>query len=97
MDDFGCDYACRTVGESIARYNIPDDWLAEFDVWDDICPIVCVQIDQIRKNPAILELKLRIVENEDDEYAGCMVLAEEKVIAFKVDCVHDLVKAMENE
>lgn len=31
MDEFGCDYECRTVGESIIKYNIPNDWCAEFD------------------------------------------------------------------
>ena len=25
MDEFGCDYECRTVGESIIKYNIPND------------------------------------------------------------------------
>ena len=24
MDEFGCDYACKTVGESIIKYNIPN-------------------------------------------------------------------------
>ena len=34
MDEFGCDYECKTVGESITKYNIPDDWCAEFDtIW----------------------------------------------------------------
>ena len=32
MDEFCCDYECRTVGESITKYNIPDDWCAEQDV-----------------------------------------------------------------
>ena len=95
MDDFGCDYACRTVGESITKYNIPDNWHAEFDACDDVYPIICVQVDQILKNPAMLELKLRIVENKDDEYAGCMVLTDKKTIAFKVDYMSDLTKAME--
>ena len=97
MDEFICDYACRTVGESITKYKIPDDWCAEFDAYDDVYPIICIQADQIRKAPAMLDLKLRIVENEDDEYAGCMVLTEKKTIAFKVDYMRDLVKAMEKE
>jgi hypothetical protein len=83
------------VGESITKYNIPDDWCAEFDAYDDVYPIVVIQVDQIRKAPAIMDLKLRIIENPDDEYAGCMVLTEQKVIAFKVDYMSDLVKAME--
>ena len=36
MDEFNCDYRCRTVGESIMKYNIPNDWLAEFNVYDDV-------------------------------------------------------------
>ena len=44
MDEFGCDYECRTVGESITKYNIPDDWCAEFDAYDDACPIFCIQV-----------------------------------------------------
>ena len=97
MDEFGCDYACRTVGESITKYNIPDDWCAEFDAYDDIYPIISIQVEQIRKSPAMMGLKLRIVENEDEEYAGCMVLTDQKLIAFKVDYMRDLVKAMETK
>ena len=96
MDEFGCDYECKTVGESIIKYNIPDDWGAEFDAYDGVYPIVCIQVDQIRKSPAMMDLKLRIVENPDDEYAGCMVLAEKKTIAFKVNYMSDLTKAMES-
>lgn len=94
MDEFGCDYDCRTVGEGITKYNIPDDWCAEFDAYDGVYPIVCIQVDQIRKIPAMMSLKLRIVENPDDEYAGCMVIAEKKTIAFKVDYMRDLLKAI---
>ena len=97
MDDFGCDYECRTVGESITKYNIPDDWCAEFDAHDDVYPIVCMQVDQIRKVPAIMDLKLRMVGNKDEEYAGCMVFKDRKTIAFKVDYMSDLVKTMEAE
>ena len=96
MDEFGCDYECKTVGESITKYNIPDDWCAEFDAYDGVYPIVCIQIDQIRESPAMMDLKLRIVENPDDEYAGCMVLAEKKTITFKVNDMSDLTKAMES-
>ena len=96
MDEFGCDYECKTVGESLVKYDIPDDWCAEFDAYDGVYPIVCIQIDQIRESPAMMDLKLRIVENPDDEYAGCMVLAEKKTIAFKVNYMSDLTKAMES-
>ena len=48
MDKFGCDYECRTVGESIIKYNIPNDWRAEFDAYDDVYPVICVQVDEIR-------------------------------------------------
>lgn len=97
MDEFGCDYGCRTVGESIIKYNIPNDWCAEFDAYDDIYPIVSIQVAKIRKSSNMMALKLRVVENEDDEYAGCMVLADQKTIAFKVDYMHDLIKAMNTE
>lgn len=73
MDDFFCDYRCRTVGESIAKYDIPDDWCAEFDAYDDVYPIVCIQVVQIRKSSAMMELKLRVVEDEDNEFAGCVL------------------------
>ena len=96
MDEFGCDYECKTVGESITKYNIPDDWCAEFDAYDGVYPIVCIQVDQIRESPAMMDLKLKIVDNPDDEYAGCMVLAEKKTIAFKVNYMSDLTKAMES-
>ena len=95
MDAFGCDYACRTVGESIIKYNIPNDWCAEFDAYDDIYPIIGIQVSQIRNTPAMMDLKLRMIENPDDECAGCIVLTEEKIIAFKVDYMCDLAKAME--
>ncbi len=95
MDEFDCDYACKTVGESITKYHIPNDWCAEFDAYDGIHPIICIQIAQIRKTPAMMDLKLRIVENAADEYAGCMILASRKTIAFKIDYMSDLIKAME--
>ena len=97
MDVFGCDYACRTVGECIAKYNISDDWCAEFDAHDGVYPIICVQVNQIQKNPAMMALKLRAVEKEDAAYAGCMGLKEKKTIAFKIDYISDLAKTMENE
>ena len=90
MDAFGGDFGCRTVGESIIKYHIPDDWCAEFDAYDDIYPIICIQVGQIRKNPALMDLKLRIVENENAEYAGCMIHPERKTVAFKVDHISDL-------
>ena len=96
MDEFGCDYESKTVGESITKYNIPDDWCAEFDAYDGVYPIVCIRVNQIRESPAMMDLKLRIVENPDDEYAGCMVLAEKKTITFKVNYMRDLTKAMES-
>ena len=95
MDEFGCDYDCRTVGESIRKYNIADDWRAQFDVYDGAYPLISVQVRKIRKTPAMMALKLRIVENPDDEYAGCMVFADRKIVAFKVDHMRDLIKAME--
>lgn len=95
MDKFGCDYTCRTVGESITKYNIPNDWCAEFDIYDGVHPIICIRVEQIRKAPAMMDLKLRMIENPDDEYAGCMILENKKTIAFKVDFMSDLVKAMQ--
>lgn len=94
MDVFGCDYDCRTVGESIIKYSIPNDWCAEFTACNDACPTICMQVDQIRRNPSIMALKLRIAENEDDEYAGCIVLTDRKTIAFKVDHITGLVRAI---
>lgn len=95
MDEFGCDYRCRTVGESIIKYNIPDDWCAEFDVYNDIYPVVCVQVDQIRNVSAVMDLKLRLAG--EDEYASCMVLTDLKTIVFKIDCISDLVRAIGNK
>lgn len=97
MDEFCGDYRCRTVGESITKYNMPNDWCAEFYIYEDACPIVCIQVDQVRKTPAMMDLKLRIVENEDDEYPGCMLFPAKKTIAFKVDYISELIKAMEKE
>jgi hypothetical protein len=94
MDEYVCDYTCRTVGESIVKYNIPNDWCAEFEAYDGDYPIVCIQADQVRKFPAIMDLKLRIVESEEDEYAGCMVLRNRKTIALKIDYMSDLTRAI---
>ena len=88
MDEFGCDYESKTVGEAINKYNIPDDWCAEFDAYDGSYPVVCMQVDQIRKNPAIMNIRLRVVGK--DEYAGCIVFADRKTIAFKIDHISDL-------
>ena len=95
MDEFGCDYECKTVGESLVKYDIPDDWCAEFDAYDGVYPIVVIQVEQIRKASAMMDLILRMIENPDDEYAGCMVLTDKQTIAFKVDYMSDLIKAME--
>ena len=97
MDEFGCDYECRTVGESLAKYSIPYDWCAEFDVCDGIYPLVCIPIAQIRNVPALMNLKLRVVENPNDEYAGCMIRSDQKTVAFKVAAMSDLIKAMGTE
>ena len=97
MNAFVCDYACRTVGESIIKHNISDDWCAEFDACDGVYPIICIQVDRICKAPALMDLKLRIVEDPDEEYAGCMIYPDRKTIAFKVDRISDLLKAMETE
>ena len=96
MDEFGCDYECRTVGESISKYNIPDDWCAEFDADDGVYPVICIQVDQIRRSPAMMDLELRIIENKDDELAGCVVLQGRKKIAFKIDYIIDLINAMQS-
>ncbi len=53
------------------------------------------KVDQIRRAPSMMDLKLRMIENPDDEYAGCMILENKKTIAFKVDFMSDLVKAMQ--
>ena len=97
MNEFGCDYQCRTVGESIIKYNIPSDWCAQFDAYDDSYPIICIQVGRIRTKPALMDLKLRVVENPNDEYAGCILLAAQKVIAFKIECMQDLVKGLETD
>ena len=94
MDEFGCDYECRTVGEGIIKHGIPDDWRAEFDAYDGVYPVVYIQLDQIRRNPALMALKLRVVEDADLEYAGCMVLTDEKTVIFKIDHMCDLIKAV---
>ncbi len=94
MDEFGCDYECKTVGESIIKYTIPDSWCAEFIAYDDAYPVVCIPVEQIRKSSNMLALNLRLVENENDEYAGCMVLTDRKTIAFKIDYMRDLIEAL---
>ena len=97
MDAFVCDYVCRTVGESILKHNIPIDWCAEFDVCDGVYPIICIQVDRICKVPALMDLNLRVVDNADEEYAGCMIFADRKTIAFKVNYISDLLNAMKTE
>ena len=97
MDEFGCDYKCRTVGESIVKYHIPGDWCAEFDVCNGIYPIIVIPAEQIRRTPAMMELKLRFTGNPNDEYPGCILLTEKKTIAFKVDCISDLQNALDKK
>ena len=94
MDEFGCDYACRTVGESIVKYNIPNAWFAEFDACDGPWPTIVMQMGQVRKASAMMSLRLRIIENPDDEFAGCLIFPERKTIVFKVDYMRDLAMAM---
>ena len=97
MDEFGYDYGCKTVGDGITKYNIPNDWCADFIACDGAYPIVCIQVDQIRNNFALMNLKLRMVENQDEECAGCMIIKDKKTIAFKVEYMSDLIKAVETE
>lgn len=73
MDEFGCNYECRTVGESVTKYNIPDDWQAEFDAYDDVYLMIVIPVEQIRKAPVMMDLQLKMIEHPDDEYAGCML------------------------
>ena len=94
MKKFGCDYEYRTIGESIAKYPITDDWCAEFNANDGACPIVCIQVAQIRKLPNLMALKIRAVKNSDEEYAGCIMRRLQKTVVFKVDDMSDLIKAM---
>ncbi len=94
MDAFGCDYGCRTVGEAILKYSIPDDWLTGFDIYDEAYPVITFPVRCIRKASAIMALHLRMVENESNEYAGCMVITEEKTIFFKIDYVLDFINAL---
>ena len=96
MAELDYDYTIRTVGESIIKCEIPDDWYAEFEVFDNIYPIVVIQIGEIRKIPSMMNLKLRIISNPDDEYPCCVVLREKKTVLFKIDFLHDLLMAMKN-
>ena len=86
MSKFICDYTCRTVGECIIRYNIPDDWYAEFDFYDDLCPTICVRIDLIKMNSAIMALKLKVSEKEGEEWAGCILFTEKETVSFEAAC-----------
>ena len=97
MDEFGCDYTCRTVGESINKHNIPDDWIAAFDAHDGIHPLIFILVGQVRKNSALMKLKLRIVRNRNEEYAACMVFTDRNTINFKIDYMQDLIKAMQTK
>lgn len=97
MDAFGCDYECRTVGEGLAKYKIADDWCAEFDAHDVAGPVVCIQVEQVRKYPELMDLPLCAVENADDVYAACMVLTEKKTIVFKIESLGVWIQAMRME
>ena len=95
LDMFGSDYDCRTVGEGLNKYDVSGDWRVEFDIYDGAYPMIGISAGEICRIPDMMALKLRVVENEDEEYAGCIVLTEKKAIAFKVDFMRDLVKAMQ--
>ena len=95
MNKFVCDYDCRTVGEGITKYNIPDDWSAEFDIYDDDYPIICIPVAQIREKPAVMRLPLRNISDEDKEYASCILFPKQYAISFKIDCLNNLLKALE--
>lgn len=95
MDKLGCDYECRTVGEGIIKYAIPDDWFAKFDIYDGFYPIISIRVGKMQKYPSIMELNLRVIESPDDEYAGCMILEKDKNIFFKINYMIDFLKAIE--
>ncbi len=94
MVAFVCDYGCETVKEAILKYDIPDDWLVGFDIYDKAYPIITFPARCVRKAYAIMALRLRMIENEDEEYAGCMIAEEEKTIFFKIDHMLDLINAL---
>ena len=95
MDMFGSDYDCRTVGEGLNKYDVSGDWRVEFDIYDGAYPMICISAGEICGIPDMMALKLRIVEDEDAEYAGCMVFPSQKLIVFKLDHMCDLIKGME--
>ena len=97
MNEFYCDYQCRTVGEGIIKHNVAADWCAEFDVYDGVYPIFCIPVEQIREISGLMQLKLRNVENQDDEYAACVVFKDSKTISFKIDHFADLAKYLDGE
>jgi len=97
IDAFCCDYESKTVSESIEKYNIPDDWCAEFDAYDDVYPTLVIQVDRIRKIPAVMNMKIRNVKNPDDEYAGCTVFQDRQTVAFKIDYLKDLLEAINTQ
>ncbi len=78
MHDFLYDYSCRSVGEGINKYNIANEWWAEFDAYDIDDPLIYMQVAEIRNSSAMMNLNLMIVENSDDECPGCIVYARKK-------------------
>lgn len=97
MDIFVCDHMCWTVGEAINKYNIPDDWSAEFDAYDGVYSTIVIRVDQIRKNSAMMNVELRMIENPDDEYAGCIILRDQQTVAFKIDYLRELISALKTQ
>ena len=70
MKNLDCkmDYQARTVGDAIARHDVPDHWTCRFDIYDDnIYPYIDIPVNLVRENDALMKVRLRTIENENDD------------------------------
>jgi hypothetical protein len=73
MDEFGCDYEYKTVDEGITKYNMPDDWYAEFDSMSTLARAL-----EIEKHTCLLGCKL-------PNKQACILVSRKRLVGLSAD------------
>lgn len=92
-DELVFDYTCKSVGEALAKYRLPPDWIAEFDVMDCVCPVVAISVELLAANPMALALRLSEIPDPDKEFPACVLDTQRQTICFKIGTMHALTTA----
>ena len=89
------DYQARTVGDAIARHDVPDHSTCRFDIYDDnIYPYIDIPVNLVRENDALMKVRLRTIENENDELAACYIDYQAEHLILKLNGINRLLNSL---